>query len=38
MDERLEWLERDLKDKPAPATRTRKPERTDFPAIGLGAQ
>jgi len=36
MDERLDWLERDLKNKPAPPTR--KPERPDFPAIGLGAE
>jgi hypothetical protein len=36
MDERLDWLERDLKEKPAPAKPKR--EHPDFPAIGLGAE
>jgi hypothetical protein len=36
MDERLDWLERDLKEKPAqPAPKQR---RLEFPAIGLGAE
>jgi hypothetical protein len=36
MDERLDWLERDLKAKPAPPIQKR--ERPNFPAIGLGAE
>jgi serine/threonine-protein kinase len=36
MDERLDWLERDLKEKPA--ARAQKQERLEFPAIGLGAE
>jgi hypothetical protein len=36
MDERLDWLEKDLKGKPpAPASKGTRP---DFPAIGLGAE